>query len=94
MPTKVFIPTPLRSYTGNRAEVEVHGSNINEALAHLVEEHPALRNHLFDDEGEIRSFVNIYLGDDDIRYLSEERRKLEGRETISIIPAIAGGATR
>lgn len=92
MATKVFIPTPLRSYTGNRAEVEVSGANVDEALARLVEEHPALRDHIFDGEGRIRSFVNIYLGDDDIRYLSEERTRLEGRETISIIPAIAGGA--
>jgi molybdopterin converting factor small subunit len=94
MSTKVFIPTPLRSYTGNRSEVEVSAQNVSEALARLVEEHPALREHIFDAAGELRSFVNVYLNDEDIRYLSEERSRLAGRDTIIIIPAIAGGAAR
>lgn len=94
MSTKVYIPTPLRSYAGNRSEVEVQAVNVSEALAKLVEEHPALRDHLFDAGGKLRSFVNVYLNDEDIRYLSEERSRLAGRDTIIIIPAIAGGADR
>ncbi len=94
MSTKVFIPTPLRSYAGNLSEVEVSAENVNEALSKLVEKHPALRDHIFDAGGRLRSFVNVYLNDEDIRYLSEERSRLAGRDTIIIIPAIAGGATR
>lgn len=94
MSTRIFIPTPLRSYTDNRAEIEVEGTNIGEALGALIEEHPGLREHLFDSDGKLRSFVNIYLNDDDIRYLSEEKTPVESRDTISIIPAIAGGAKR
>ena len=94
MSTRIFIPTPLRSYAGNSAEVEVEGGTIGEALGSLVNEHPGLRDHLFDGDGRLRSFINIYLNDDDIRYLSEEETPVESRDTISIIPAIAGGATR
>jgi adenylyltransferase/sulfurtransferase len=94
MSTKVYIPTPLRSYAGNRSEVEISAGNVNEALSKLVEEHPALRDHIFDTAGRLRSFINIYLNDEDIRYLSEERSRLVGRDTIIIIPAIAGGAAR
>ncbi|MDB5036407.1 MAG: thiamine protein [Chlorobi bacterium] len=94
MATNVHIPTPLRSCTDNRARVEVEGNTVGETLERLVTEHPALRGHLFDGEGKIRSFINIYLNDDDIRYLAGEETTVGATDTISIIPAIAGGATR
>jgi molybdopterin converting factor small subunit len=94
MATTVFIPTPLRSYAGNQSQVEVTAMNIHDALQGLVQQHPALREHLFDNDGNLRSFVNIYLNDNDIRYLANEETKVEGNDTISIIPAIAGGATQ
>jgi molybdopterin synthase sulfur carrier subunit len=95
MATKVLIPTPLRSYTGNNAQVEVEGKTITEALRELVTAHPALREHLYEGDGSIRSFVNIYLNDDDIRYLADGATAVVGAgDAISIIPAIAGGAAR
>lgn len=92
MATSIFIPTPLRSYTGNNARVEVEGGTIRETLNILVDRHPALKPHLYDDNGELRSFINIYLNDDDIRYLSAAETPVGVNDTISIIPAIAGGA--
>ncbi len=94
MGTKVFIPTPLRSYTGDLSQVDVEGSTVEEALRRLVTAHPGLREHLYDNDGAIRSFVNIYLNDDDIRYLSGESTTLGPGDAISIIPAIAGGSER
>ncbi len=94
MATKVFIPTPLRSYTDNRSEVLVDAEHVHAALAALVQAHPGLRDHLYDNAGAIRSFVNVYLNDDDIRYLPDDRRQLGANDVISIIPAIAGGISR
>lgn len=94
MATKIYIPTPLRSYAGGRSHVEVEAPDVSSALDTLVNEHPALRNHLFDDNGQLRSFVNVYLNDDDIRYLAADVAQLSERDVISIIPAIAGGAAR
>ncbi|MBS1911877.1 MAG: MoaD/ThiS family protein [Bacteroidetes bacterium] len=91
MATRVFIPTPLRAYTENRSEVPVEASDVQSALDALVAQHPELRRHLFDDAGALRSFVNVYLNDDDIRYLSAGRIAIGEHDVISIIPAIAGG---
>ncbi|HWF91356.1 MAG TPA: MoaD/ThiS family protein, partial [Terriglobales bacterium] len=70
--TKIHIPTPLRQYTGKQAAVEVKASNIGEALSGLVTSHPDLRRHLYTDEGKLRAFVNVYLNDEDVRYLQKE----------------------
>ncbi len=91
MPT-IRIPTPLRPYAEGAATVEVGGETIAEALDQLTTAHPKLRRHLYDEySGALRSFVNIYKGDEDIRYLEGEATRLVETDTLSIIPAIAGG---
>ena len=88
---KILIPTPLRQYAGGNSAVEVSGTNAGEALAALVSKHPELRKNLYTDEGKIRSFVNIYVNDEDIRYLSKDATPLKEGDTVSIVPSIAGG---
>lgn len=88
---KILIPTPLRQYSGGSKEVEVSGATVAEALGALTSTHADLKKHLYNDEGKLRSFVNIYVDDEDIRYLDKEATKLSGGETISIVPSIAGG---
>ena len=90
MPT-VKIPTPLRQYTGNNSEVEVSGGTAGEALGELSERHPDLKNHLYTGDGKLRSFVNVYLGDEDIRYLDGQETEVSEGDELSIIPSIAGG---
>lgn len=88
----IYIPTPLRGYAGGRDEVKVAGATISEALDSLTQSHPDLRKHLFTNEGKIRSFVNLYLNDEDVRYLpAREQSKISAGDTLSIIPSIAGG---
>ena len=88
----IFIPTPLRGYAGGKDEVEVAGATISEALDSLTQSHPDLRRHLFTNEGKVRSFVNLYLNDEDVRYLpAKEESKISAGDTLSIIPSIAGG---
>ena len=84
MPTvvKVFVPTPLRQYVGNRDAVEVRANTVSEALHELAAAYAQLRRHLFEDSGKIRNFVNVYLNDDDIRYLRKEETTLESGDTI------------
>ncbi len=89
--TTIHIPTPLRKFTDGQAAVEVQGNTVGEALAHLTELFPSLKQHLYNDQGALRSFVNIYLGDEDIRYLDRENTPLEANATLSIVPSIAGG---
>jgi molybdopterin converting factor small subunit len=91
-PMKIFIPTPLRSYAGGSHAVEVDAVTVSAALNSLTSEHPALRNHLFTAEGKLRSFVNLYLNDEDVRYLpAKEATEVTASDTLSIIPSIAGG---
>src|SRR4029453_1521870 len=92
MPTKINIPTPLRPFTGKRDVVEVNGATVGELLAQLTSEHEGLKKHLYNDEGKLRSFVNIYLNDEDIRYLSREETPVKPGDTLSIIPSVAGGS--
>lgn len=87
----IRIPTPLRSFTNNQETVEVSGTTVREALQQLVEQFPKLKPHLFNDEGRLRSFVNIYLGDEDIRYLQREATPLKPGAELSIVPSVAGG---
>jgi molybdopterin converting factor small subunit len=91
MAVKVMIPTPLRQYTGKQEAVELEAKTVGEALAGLTSHYADLRRHLFNDEGKIRSFVNIYLNDEDIRYLSREQTPLNDNDVLSIVPSIAGG---
>ena len=92
MPTKVLIPTPLRPYAGNQDVVEVEGVTGGELLANLTGRYADLRKHLYTDEGRLRSFVNVYVNDDDIRYLDREQTALNDGDTVSIVPSVAGGA--
>lgn len=89
---KIHIPTPLRQYTGGQQTVTVGGATIAEALQQLTTNYPDLRNHLYTGEGKLRSFVNVYFNDDDIRYLPEkESTKAADSDELTIIPSIAGG---
>ena len=91
MPVKVIIPMPLRQYAGKRDAVDVEAKTVGEALADLIGQHNDLRKHLFTDEGKLRSFVNIYLNDEDIRYLQKDQTPLHDDDVLSIVPSIAGG---
>jgi len=92
MPTKIHIPTPLRPFTDKQEVVEVEGSTVGELLANLTAKHEGLRKHLYNEEGKLRSFVNIYLNDEDIRYLQKESTPVKPGDSVSIIPSVAGGA--
>jgi sulfur-carrier protein adenylyltransferase/sulfurtransferase len=92
MPVKVLIPTPLRPYTGQQAVVEIDGHNIGELLQNLTSRHSDLRPHLYSPDGKLRSFVNVYLNDEDIRYLKREQTPVSAADTVSIVPSVAGGS--
>jgi molybdopterin converting factor small subunit len=89
--SKIHIPTPLRQYVGKQSTVEVTGSTVGEALTALIEQHPELRRHLYTEDGRLRAFVNLYLNDEDIRYLQKEATVVNAGDNISIVPSIAGG---
>ena len=91
MPVKVIIPTPLRQYAGKQDAVEIEARTVAEALSAITTQYGDLRKHLFNEEGKLRSFVNIYLNDEDIRYLKKELTPLNDNDVISIVPSIAGG---
>ena len=89
---KIFIPTPLRAYTGGSHAVDIDAATVASALDNLTSAHPELRNHLFTPEGKLRAFVNLYLNDEDVRYLpAKEATQVTAVDTLSIIPSIAGG---
>jgi molybdopterin converting factor small subunit len=88
---QIQIPSPLRQYSGKQASVDVPAKTVGEALAGLVLRHPDLKKHLYNDEGKLRSFVNVYVNDEDMRYLQKEATALKDGDTISIVPSIAGG---
>jgi molybdopterin/thiamine biosynthesis adenylyltransferase/rhodanese-related sulfurtransferase/molybdopterin converting factor small subunit len=90
---KILIPTALRQFTEQQDVIEVTGGTVSEALNELTRRFPNIKKNLFNDQGKLRSFVNVYLNDEDIRYLDKVETKLEGNETLSIVPSIAGGAT-
>jgi molybdopterin converting factor small subunit len=92
MATKILIPTPLRPYTDKQEAVEATGATIGELLADLTAKYAGLKAHLYNDQGKLRSFVNIYLNDEDIRYLQKELTPVAAGDTISIIPSVAGGS--
>src|SRR5260221_9440128 len=89
--TKILIPTPLRPYTDKQEAVEAQGATIGELLADLTQKHSGLKAHLYNDQGKLRSFVNIYVNDEDIRYLQKEQTPVTADDTVSIIPSVAGG---
>ena len=89
--TAILVPTPLRKYTDGQARVEVEAGTVGEALAALAARYPTLEKQLYDDAGALRSFVNVYLGDEDVRYLDGPETPLDAGATLSIVPSIAGG---
>jgi len=88
----VVIPTPLRQYAGGQKTIAVRGATVGQALDALTAAHPGLKRHLFGDDGRLRSFVNVYLGDQDVRYLKQDETPLADGATLSIVPSVAGGA--
>jgi MoaD family protein len=91
---KILIPTPLRQYADKHDSVEVAGGTVGEVLHALTSEYADLRRHLYNDEGKLRSFVNVYVNDDDIRYLDKDATALKDGDVVSIVPSIAGGSVR
>jgi molybdopterin synthase sulfur carrier subunit len=90
MPIKIDIPTPMREQSGGQAVVEVGGATVREALADLVRQHPGLGPKLFDG-GRLRPFVNVFVNDEDIRYLDDMDTKVADGQLVALIPAVAGG---
>jgi MoaD family protein len=88
---KILIPTPLRQYAGGNDSVEISAKTAGELLSKLTDAHPDLKKQIFNDEGKLRSFVNVYVNDDDIRYLDRNDTAVKDGDTVSIVPSIAGG---
>ena len=92
MAHRVLIPTPLRPYTGQQDTVDAEGGTVGEVLSSLTTQFSDLQRHLYADDGKLRHFVNVYVNDDDIRYLERDATKLKPGDVISIVPSVAGGA--
>jgi len=92
MPNTIHIPTPLRPFTDKNESVEVSGGTVGELLADLTKKYEGLRRHLYADDGRLRNFVNVYLNDEDIRYLQKENTPVKPGDSLSIVPSVAGGA--
>ena len=91
MPTQILIPTALRAYVDSLPSVQVEGRTVGELLLNLTERYGQLRQHLYDERGKLRSFVNIYVNDEDCRALQREATPVGTGDVVSIVPAIAGG---
>jgi len=91
MTIKILIPTPLCLYAGKQSSVEVAAQTVGEASNGLVTQHPDSRKHLFSEEGKLRSFVNVYLNDEDIRCLAKDATPANETDTITVVPSVAGG---
>ncbi len=91
MSVSVRIPTPLRKLTGGADEVSVEGASVGEIIENLEAAHPGLKERLCDDNGEIRRFVNVYVNDEDVRFMGGRATELKDGDEVSIVPAIAGG---
>ncbi|MGA2435516.1 MAG: ubiquitin-like small modifier protein 1 [Bryobacteraceae bacterium] len=89
---KILIPTPLRQYVDKKDSVELRGATVGELLNALTASYPDLRRQIYNDEGKLRNFVNVYVNDEDIRYLQKEATPVADTDTVAIVPSIAGGA--
>ncbi|MGA7922093.1 MAG: MoaD/ThiS family protein [Candidatus Acidiferrales bacterium] len=94
MAVKVIIPTPLRAYAGKQESVDLQATTVAEALTGLIGKFADLKKHLYSDDGRLRSFVNVYVNDEDIRYLQKDQTALRDGDVVSIVPSIAGGVGR
>jgi MoaD family protein len=92
--TTVRLPTPLRTYTQGKKEVEVEARTVEDALQRLTQLHPSLRQHLFDQQGELRLYVNLYVNDEDVRDLQGVKTEVQNGDRLMIVPSIAGGIGR
>ena len=88
----VFIPTPLRPSVDNQSTVDIDGSTVGEVLSNLTSQYSELKKHLYTEEGHLRSFVNVYLNDDDIRYADGMKSTIMDGDSIQIVPSVAGGS--
>jgi molybdopterin converting factor small subunit len=91
---KILIPTPLRQYADKKDAVELTATTVGEALKQLTSAHPELKKHLFTESGQLRAFVNVYLNDEDVRYLAKDQTPVSPTDTLAIIPSIAGGSNK
>jgi molybdopterin synthase sulfur carrier subunit len=91
VPVEIRLPTVLRPYAGGKSTVSVDGSTIGEVLTNLVDANPGMKGQVLTDNGELHRFVNVYLNDDDVRYLDKLDTSVSSGDTISILPAVAGG---
>ena len=89
---KILIPTPLRQYADKHDSVQLEGATVAEVLSALTAQFPDLRKQIYNDEGKLRSFVNVYLNDEDIRYIGKDASPVKEADTLSIVPSIAGGS--
>lgn len=89
---KIVIPTPLRKFTGNEKNYETEVATVDAALNELTQTYPDLKGQLFDEEGKLRSFIKVFVGEDDIKSLENGGTAVESGTVISIVPAIAGGS--
>lgn len=94
MAIKVKIPTPLQKLTENKVEVDASGKTVGELIQNLDKKYPGIKERVCDEKGKIRRFVNIYLNEEDIRFLSKEETPLKDGDEVSIVPAIAGGCSK
>jgi adenylyltransferase/sulfurtransferase len=90
---KVLIPTPLRHFADKQDSVELSGATVGEVLGSLTDKYVELKRHLYSDEGKLRSFVNVYVNEEDIRYLKKDSTPVTDGDTVSIVPSIAGGSS-
>lgn len=88
----VIIPYALRGFTRQQSRLEITGNTVGEVLAHLTECYPELRRHLLSEQGQLRKFVNVFVGEEDIRHLQQAATPVADRDEISIVPTVAGGA--
>lgn len=93
MPVQVRIPAPLRKLTGNRDEIEASGTNIQEVLENLDKQFPGMKEKLYNEDGTLKRFVNIYINKKDIRFMEGEKTIVKEGDEVAIIPAIAGGVS-
>ena len=90
----IIIPTPLRKFTNNTARLQIKPGTVGESIRELTTNFPDLKRHILDENGKIRSFVNVFVGEEDIRDLQQEQTEVKEDTVVSIIPAIAGGSTK
>ena len=88
---RILIPTPLRQYADKQDSVQLPGKTVGEVLGELTSRFPDLRKQLYTDEGKLRSFVNVYVNDEDIRYMQRDSTPVKDADTVTIVPSIAGG---